>query len=397
MDSASLLIPDNVEFSKLKGEASTGKVKIWSVNVENRNDGFGWIVIRHGYESGKIQVIEKCIKDGKNKGKINETSPFQQAIIEARSSWQKKKDSGYIEISGSSSKIPETVMSSRSIISVQESPLPMLALDFNKRGHSIIFPCYVQRKYDGTRCVAIPGRGLFSRNRKPYPNLGHIQSEIDLLGKDGNLIFDGELYSDELTFQEIVSLVRSQKLKEDQKVIIPKIKFHCYDIIDTDGKIPFISRKVLLDSLFRKLGPFDSLRLVESEVCSTKDELKMFHDKYVSEGFEGIMLRNNKGTYATGQRSANLQKYKEFEDAEYCVQDFTEGEGLEKGCVIWLCRDEPTNKIFACRPRGSHEERRNLFNIAKNYIGKMLTVRYQELTDDGLPRFPVGIEFRDYE
>ena len=49
------------------------------------------------------------------------------------------------------------------------------------------------------------------------------------------------------------------------------------------------------------------------------------------------------------------------------------------------------------RPRGTHEERRDLYKIAKSMVGKKLTVRFQELTEDGIPRFPVGIAFRDYE
>lgn len=388
---------NHVEFPELVGEASTGKTKIWSIAVEDRADGYGWIVTRHGYEGGKIQVLEKAVHTGKNIGKKNETTPFNQAVLEARATWQKKKDSGYSEMGTGSGAALTEIAASRATAVSTDVPLPMLAHDFNKRGKTIVFPCYVQRKYDGTRCVAIPGKGLFSRNRKPYPNLQHIQAEIDMLGKDGTLILDGELYSDELTFQEIVGLVRAQTVREEHKAKLPKIKFHCYDVIDISGTVPFISRKIMLDGLFRKLGPFDSLRLVESEVCAKREDLKGLHDKYVSEGFEGIMLRNNKGTYSVGQRSAELQKYKEFQDAEYCVDDFTQGEGLERGCVIWLCRDGPTDRLFTCRPRGSHEERRALYSRAKEFVGKMLTVRFQELTDDGLPRFPVGIEFRDYE
>lgn len=397
------------EFPQLHGEALSGKAKIWNIAVEDRGDGSGWIVVRHGYQGGKIQTLAKQIAEGKNKGRKNETTAFQQAVMDARATWQKKKDGGYSEASqigdgdvsgkpvGEAARAATIVPPSRSVTVMSDCPLPMLAHDFNKRGKSIVFPCYVQRKYDGTRCVAIPGRGLFSRNRKPYPNLSHIQTEIDMLGKDGRLILDGELYSDELTFQEIVGLVRSQTLRGDQIDKIRKVQFHCYDIIDTEGKIPYMSRKVTLDSLFKKLGPFQSLRRVETDVCVRREDLKGLHDKYVAEGYEGIMLRNNSGKYAVGQRSVELQKYKEFQDAEYAVVGFSQGEGLEAGCVIWICRDGPTDKTFACRPRGSHEERRALFGRATEFVGKMLSIRFQELTDEGLPRFPVGIAFRDYE
>ena len=108
------------------------------------------------------------------------------------------------------------------------------------------------------------------------------------------------------------------------------------------------------------------------------------------------MLRNRAAKYRVGVRSVDLQKYKEFEDAEYPVVAFKEGDGLEKGCVVWVC-ETAKGQQFAVRPRGTHEERAALYKVAGNYVGKPLCVRYQELTTDGIPRFPVGIAFRDYE
>ena len=137
-------------------------------------------------------------------------------------------------------------------------------------------------------------------------------------------------------------------------------------------------------------------KLVKTEVADSVEDVKRLHVTYVSEGYEGIMLRNAGGRYAVGARSADLQKYKEFLDSEYKVVGYKEGEGLEAGCVIWLCQTA-MGQQFACRPRGTREERQSLFANGPAYIGKPLTVRYQELTDEGLPRFPVGIAFRDYE
>jgi DNA ligase-1 len=61
-----------------------------------------------------------------------------------------------------------------------------------------------------------------------------------------------------------------------------------------------------------------------------------------------------------------------------------------------VCRTAE-QKTFHCRPRGSRESRSELFQNGADYIGKKLTVRFQELTDERIPRFPVGIAFRDYE
>jgi DNA ligase-1 len=49
------------------------------------------------------------------------------------------------------------------------------------------------------------------------------------------------------------------------------------------------------------------------------------------------------------------------------------------------------------RPKGTIEDRRDIFKKAQSYVGKKLTVKYQELTDDGIPRFPIGLAIRDYE
>jgi ATP-dependent DNA ligase len=385
-----------MEFPTLIGEASTGKTKMWSITVTPSAD----IVVTHGYVDGKKQTNTKTVTAGKNIGKKNETTPLEQAILDARATWQKKKDAGYTEQSpiqtpssvavGGAGSSTSTVPESRAKATTDGVPLPMLALDFNKRGSSIKFPCYVQRKYDGTRCVAIPQSGLFSRNRKRYPHLEHILE--DLRSLPSTIILDGELYSTELSFQEIVGLVKKETLTTEDATKMLKIQFHCYDLI---SDAPYEDRMARLEALFSRFK-FKHIRLVDTDICSSRADLKPLHDKYVSEGFEGIMLRNSAGKYRIGVRSSDLQKYKEFCDDEYKVTGFREGDGAEKGCVIWVCRT-PAGQEFACRPRGTREDRMDLFRRGSEFIGKNLTVRYQELTTDGIPRFPVGIAFRDYE
>jgi ATP-dependent DNA ligase len=382
-----------MDFPTLYGEASTGKTKVWKIRVISR-DGLGIIETTHGYEDGKMQINEKEISEGKNIGKKNETSPLQQAINEARSSWQKKKDSGYAPKTTAGSTVEEDEEEeqpkTRAKAVTESVPGPMLAHDFNKRGKSISFPCYVQRKYDGTRCVAIPQQGLYSRNKKRYPHLEHILQDISKL--PSTLILDGELYSDELTFQEIVGLVKRETLKQGDAEKQLKIEYHVYDIISDS---PYEDRHSRLQALFDKFK-FKYLRLVKTEECTNATEMKKMHAGYVAEGYEGIMLRNKTAPYKIGQRSADLQKYKEFIDEEYEVVDYKDGEGIESGCVVWQLKT-PKGQVFACRPRGTREERMDQFINGGDYVGKMLTVRYQELTDDGVPRFPIGIAFRDYE
>ena len=385
-----------MELPSLIGEAATGKAKIWRTWCEERGE-HGVILVEHGYDGGKMVLGEKIISTGKNLGKKNATTAFQQACLEARAAWQKKKDAGYMETGGGGGGgggHAAALPTSRAAITTQDVPLPMLALDYNKRGKSIQFPCYIQRKFDGTRCVAAVS-GLYSRNRKAYPHLEHIRAEVErVCAAFPGIILDGELYSRTLTFQEIVGLVRRETLKHGDLERQQHIQFYCYDLVESD--VPFRERFAKMVEILRKCGPLKHIRIVMTEECRRPEDLKTKHDQFVAEGFEGIMLRNRDGLYRPGVRSADLQKYKEFQDAEYEVVGFTQGEGLESGCVVWQCRDS-SGAVFACRPRGSHEERRGLYRKGGEFVGKMLTVRYQELTDDGLPRFPVGISFRDYE
>ena len=379
-------------FPSLCGEATTGKTKVWSIRVFERMSE-GVIETTHGYLNGKMQVNEKVISKGKNIGKKNETSAVEQAISEARATWVKKIESGYSE-----SILPDLYIESNEETKEEGRgkginatvPLPMLAHDYHKRGKSALFPCLVQPKLDGTRCVAVPGKGLFSRLRKTFPHMEHILSEINQLPP--TTVLDGELYSTTLTFQEIVGLVKRETLKAGDAEKQKQIQFHVYDMIHED--MPFRQRFVNLQLLFKKYK-FQHLVLVPTASCESEENMKEQHAEYVAAGYEGIMLRTRDGLYKHS-RSVDLLKYKEFLDGEYEVVGAEQGQGLEEGCVIWICRTAE-GKTFHCRPRGTRESRSELFQKNEEYMGKRLTVRFQELTDEGIPRFPVGITFRDYE
>jgi len=378
-------------FPTLQGEATTGKAKLWSIRVFERL-GTGVIETVHGYLGGKMQTNEKVITQGKNIGKKNETTPVQQAESEARASWVKKIESGYSETGlecNAEESEERVVVQTRGKGIVADVPSPMLAHEYQKRGKGFVFPCYTQPKLDGTRAVGMPGKGLFSRLRKTFPHMEHILEEMSHLPAD--IILDGELYTNELTFQEIVGLVKKETLKAGDAEKQLKIKYHVYDLMNDQ---PFQQRYAALEHIFQ-IHRFQHLILVPTQSCDSESNMKQQHNEFVANGFEGIMLRSATGLYKHS-RSADLLKYKEFFDAEYEVIGFKEGEGQEKGCVLWNCKTED-GKTFHCRPRGTREDRVELFQKGSEYVGKKLTVRYQELTDEGLPRFPVGIAFRDYE
>lgn len=389
-------------FPTLYGTDSKGKIRMWSIAVEDQK-GIGAIITTHGLLDGKQQTNTRLVEKGKNIGKKNETTPVQQAINEAQSDWTKKTEAG-----GMTTKKPtkaemkdaekpkddddKASVSSDAKAALKDGdiPHPMLAHDFNKRGKSMKFPAFAQRKLDGVRCLAISGKGLYSRTGKAFPHLDHIRKDINTLPK--GTILDGELYSDDLTFQEVVGLVKKETLKPEDKEKMTKIYLWVYDTI-RDGTNA--ERNDWLTDLF-KTHKFTALKLLPTDTATSLDDVKRLHAEYVAEGYEGLILRNKAAPYKIGHRSADLQKYKEFQDDEYKIVGFKEGDGLEKGCVIWICETKKGVQ-FSVRPRGTHEERAEAFKTAKSQIGQALTVRFQELTDDGIPRFPVGIAIRTYE
>lgn len=393
-------------FPTLSNTAKSGKSQYWSISVTQNTEGHGVITTKYGFVGGAEQTGEKIIREGKNVGKKNETSPFQQAVSEARATWNKKLTGGYAQEavagagagSGASAAPDAGIAADRSAVIDVDIPLPMLAEKFQQRGKAIVFPCFIQPKFDGTRTVGLCGIPsgkpcMYSRNRKTYPHLEHIQAVLRKL--PSGLILDGEVFTKALPFQEIVGLVKKKTLLDEDKPKHALLEFHVYDVVDTTKTCE--ERLALLSGLFKKgfEGAGTVLKLCPTEELASKEGLKAKHDEYVAAGFEGIMLRNKKGLYIC-KRSAELQKYKEMMDDEYKIVGFDQGTGDEQGCVLWILEVEP-EKTFRCRPRGTQEERRVLFNEGVIHIGKYLTVRFQELTTEGIPRFPIGIGFRDYE
>jgi ATP-dependent DNA ligase len=275
------------------------------------------------------------------------------------------------------------------IYTVNGTIYPMLAQDYNKKSKHIKFPCYVQPKLDGVRAIFHKNR-LWSRNGLEFLHLDHIKKE--LIDRGVTILLDGELYTDKMPFEELVGLVKRQKINEEDKKKSQNIKFMVFDYVsDKDSNS---LRKERLEKLFTT--PFVNIENVLTEECTKESEVITFSEKFRKLGYEGVILRNKCGKYGQNQRSNDLQKFKIFVDDEFEITDYTAGTGKEVGCVIWICKTKH-GKIFNVRPEGNYEDRKKMYRNAKKCIGKSLTVRYQELTKEGIPRFPVGVTIRDYE
>ena len=359
-------------------KTSTGKIQQWRAWVEKTETGY-LLKVESGQTDGKLTETAGQVIDEGKQGRSAE----EQAIFEAISKTNKKRDEAYYD----------TVEEANSQVKL----LPMLAHPFTKRKHNITYPAIVQRKFDGVRCLAVVTGNrqvkLYSRKGKEFPHLNHIREEIGARNTNQALVLDGELYSDTLTFQELVGLVRRVTLKPGNDKQMLEVSLRVYDCVNLNTEQDFSER---YQTITRVTSGAEYLSLVENVTVNNESEIHEAQARFVEEGYEGAMVRNLTGAYRIGKRSADLQKVKTFLDGEYTISGFVEGTGNEAGCVVWECQT-PDGQTFRVRPRGTQEARRELFENGSEYVGQQLTVRYQELTDDGVPRFPVGIAIRNYE
>lgn len=369
----------NIVFDEtLYGVTKTGAIYTWHVYVVHNPNDTGTIFIERGLIDGKKHVTQETIKKGKNIGKVNETTAVGQAIFNAESKRNSKLDSGYdYTIEASQAKFNDQLK-------------PMLAQSFDKHKKKLQYPCFAQPKLDGIRCVARKRDGvvtLYSRKGKVLDLVPHINEALEAILEDEQCV-DGELYTHGWDFQKIISAIK--KTSEDT----PGIEYHIYDFPNKQNEDePFSSR--FSDSNTSHVTQAGApLVLTETVTIYSEEELLEYETKALEQGYEGIMARNTESKYLFGYRSKDLLKVKQFQDAEYKIIGVTDGVSIEEGLAIFTCVTSDGLE-FSVRPMGTHDERKVMFENKDSYIGKLLTVKYQELSNDNIPRFPVGLHIRE--
>jgi DNA ligase-1 len=190
-----------------------------------------------------------------------------------------------------------------------------------------------------------------------------------------DMILDGELWAGRKKFQRATSIVRRQDRSDHWKEIV-------YVVFDAPAlKTPFEDRMAALQSLFAPdRTPY--ARALEQERCQGLDHLRKELDRVEQLGGEGLMMRRPGSTYEVG-RSYSLLKVKTFHDAEARIVGHQAGTGKHKGRLGSLLVELPNGIQFSVGTGLSDKERQ-----APPAIGAMITFRYQELSDTGVPRFP---------
>lgn len=334
-------------------------------------------------ESGWFQAIAT------NVGKANERDPVIQAEFDIEAEYKKKKGQSWSEVS------PDDQPEKHDLDKRFE---PMLAHKYPDHKDKIKFPVYCQPKLDGIRCIA-RADGLWTRTGKKIHATPHIFEALSpLFEANAGLVFDGELYNHHLKadFNKITSLVKKAKpteadLAESKRLI----QYHIYDGIQFGNtNRSFASRQEsvvdLIESLFDDQAD-EVLVLVPTVCVANAQDLDVWYADWLQDGYEGQMVRINEAY--EHKRSRFLLKRKEFEDEECTITGITEGDGNWAGYAksIDLVRDNGTR--FSAGLRGGRTVALEVLTNKDKYINKRATVRYQNLTPDGVPRFPIVVDF----
>jgi ATP-dependent DNA ligase len=388
---------DIKKFDTLYKKASGGAIQEWTIFTEDNV-----IVTRYGQLGGAIQQARDVIKEGKNPGKKNATTATEQAQKEAEAKWTKQLKKGYVKTIelADQGKVDEII---------EGGVAPMLAKRFDEYGHKIEYPAFLQPKFDGHRCIVVFKDGkatMWSRTRKPITGLPHIIRAVEdlcRLDRSTEVTFDGELYNHDYRdrFEELSSFIRNPEPKPGHEVV----QYHIYDLTE-EGRTQD-ERFEGLSTFFnghKQLGP---LVAVETITVADEDEAQDGFERFLKQGYEGAMLRNTDGLYEPGKRSVNLQKMKEFSDAEFKVVGVEEGRGKLAGKAIFVLETENKTypngeksivgvpgKRFRAKMKGKIEDLKKYVDDPSLAVGRMLTVKYFGFTNkEQVPRFPVGERF----
>ena len=356
-------------------QGKTGAIVQWDIWTEGAD-----ICTEYGQIGGKMQTSRKTATP-KNVGRANATNAGEQAILEATAMHKKRLDGKY----------SLTIEDAK-----KEVFLPMLASDFEKRKDKVTYPVHVQPKLDGVRCLAYwdgDSVKLMSRGGKQWECCQHIIDELETI-LPTDWVLDGELYIHGSTFQEITKLVK--KLRPESV----NVQFHVYDIpkgkYDNQEDSNWLERYNTLCSIADSCINYyhcKTIVFVTSHNATCEEDVYKLQSQFLEEGYEGAIVREMDGEYKFGYRSRSLLKVKNFMDEEYEIIGFTTGVGRFDGSVVWVCMTE-NGQSFKVVPQGTMEERQEAYQNADKHIGDWLKVKFFELTDDGIPRFPVGLGVR---
>ena len=306
---------------------------------------------------------------------------------------------------------------------------PLLAPNTQPILEKLTYPKLASFKIDGVRGIFNLGR-FVSRSFKDIQNKQLREKFKPLIEYTqlNNIIIDGEIYDETLTFQEIITHTMTQDF-EDPKTIkkfgkiiqIPEsMKFHIFDtIIENDFLKPFQYR---LDDAYNIHNNFKNItKFVEHKIVENHKQVHDLFMEALDNGMEGVMLRNPEGKYKNGRATEKediIYKVKPYRTYDAKILSVTQGTSVKEGVAkekdefghskTSIKKDdrELSNmaKDFVVLYEGkelrvslssaTHEERKEIWLNKNKYVNKYIEDKGMDVGSKDLPRHPVFLRFR---
>lgn len=364
--------------------------KVQLVIGEMYQDGNNFLIRRFsGQFGGKLtEQASKTIEKGKAKRTV-----LAQAELEFNSIVNKWKDKGYKDLATltktkledlSESELDSLVPSLKT--DSNGNVKPMLAKSSDACKISVFEkPMWCSKKLNGVRMLIRWDNELqkpvtISRGGKDYDVAAKLILEQlhDFMKENPTWILDGEFYKHGMHLQEISGISRLKTWSERCN----QLEFWIYDI--ADGDLIFSKRYDMLQDLQIEVEhpKYSKIKVCDHELTKTWADVQKYHDKWVAEGFEGLVARKPEKTYQFGKRGSDMIKVKQYKDAEFEIIDYKEG--LRPEDFVFVCITEE-GKQFEAKPTGTREQKQWYLDNIDDIIGEFGSVKYFEWSKDGIP------------
>jgi ATP-dependent DNA ligase len=374
------------------------KVQVVITELEQLGNDF---VIRR--TTGQYQGVltsqpELKISVGKAKRSV-----LQQAELEYNSILNKYQDKGYKKLDSLTNKKFDELTPSEIDALVPTLKMdangnlkPMLAKSSTQCQNSVLDKVmYCSKKLNGVRCMMKWSPELnkvitISRGGKDYnASTTHLTAEVsDFLKKNPTYILDGELYHFGHYLQELSGIARLDHWEDRCNIL----QYWIYDIADgekifkNESKKKIEDRLTILEEMQVLFANNPKIHILEHIRTESWDAIQKLHDRWVKEGFEGLVARKPDKVYEFGKRSSTMIKVKQYQEEEFEIIDYSEKLREEDFCFIMQTKD---GKVFEAKPIGDRQIKADYINNIDNIIGRMGTVKFFELSKDGIPQQPI--------
>ena len=404
----------NTDFKTLISKDSKGKIRVVEISYEGNETTRIYTIYRYtGQFEGKMTKQPEIIVDrGKATRNIHEQVELQfNALVKGY------KDKGYIELENEIDNYSSEdlyKLFGNAPAGTNGVVKPMLAKQADKVTKTDIFnkKWIASRKIDGLRCIIYLGdddklhtssRGATNYDSAMFEILTH-PALIKLFKNNKGLMLDGECYHHGYTLQQINSIARTQKVAKDLEVL----QFYWYDIVDLNN--PFKSRLAKMKSIAEELKEYGSeigwepdrmfkekelrIQFVPQVEVSGWDNMMKLHNEYVSEGWEGLVIRDPERPYKPNGRTNDMIKIKVYKDD--CFKVIGKEAGLRGSEDMVFIMEMPDGRTFKAKPFGDREQKEEYWiNFDKKYKGHIGECKFFYYSDDGIPLQPAFKAFRD--